>query len=253
MYRFAIVCICLFVAATALAEDTGQNLTILMDKNLILPTADVSRSYTRQSRTPLTTVVRNANSENEIGQGLEAHLVITADGHFLEKLANQGLIDVTSTHTIAQTQLVLVTGARSGRELLTKHLSFAAALYASPSLPVYMESEETIAGQRAALLLKGFEFSTTLAARAETKESVADMLAALRAENSLGIMLASDAAAAPDITILSAIPAAISAPVEYQVAVLASESMEDARNFANYLDTKPAQKLLQKAGLSLPE
>ena len=146
---------CLLLAPAAMAQDAmphrtlKPNLTILMDEDLILPTAALARNYAKSTHTPLTTVVRNPDTENEIGQGLEAHLILSADNALIERLAAQGLTDVSSIHVFAQ-------------------------------------SSDDIGKS-------------------------------------------------------------------YFVAVLASESMDDARSFVSFLDSKPAQELLKKTGLKATE
>lgn len=252
--------VALGLAASAFAQaplaryTVKSNLTLLADAEAILPLAPLARDYTKRSNTPITTVVRNANTEDELSQGLEAHLLISSDRAFIDQLAGHGLVDVSSIRPIVQTPLALVTPRRSAaREMFTKHLTFAALIYGTPNLPVYVEPPTTPAGARAAKLMEGFEFSESLALRARVMESQSATFAALNAEDGLTLMLASDAAGMPSLAILNMLPPSMSEPVIYYVAVLASESMDNARNFANYLDTKEAQQLLQKAGFTLAE
>ncbi len=232
----------------------NANLTVVMDENLILPMADTVRAYAKESNTPLTTVIRNEKTEMEIEQGLEAHLLISADKEFIDRLAAQGLTDVSSIHAFSETQLALVTASTSNaRDLLTRHISFATLLYSTPTLPVFVESALTPAGARSAALMHGHEFSPQLAARATLKPSQEELVEALHAQESLGLMLMVDAVANPDVTVLDVLPESLSAPTLYYVVVLASESMDHARKFGNYLNSKQAKERLKRAGFYLPE
>lgn len=82
-------------------HEPKANLTILADAEFMLPAAQLVRSYSRQTDTPLTLVLKNpAEAEAQIMQGLEAHVLLTADANLVERLANQGLTDVNSTRAI---------------------------------------------------------------------------------------------------------------------------------------------------------
>jgi ABC-type molybdate transport system substrate-binding protein len=256
MRAFLTLAICFFLALPTMAAEPSadgasrRNLTIVMDENLILHSAMLARAYANLSNTPLTLVVKNPDTENEIRQGLEAHLLLTADQELIDHLAAQGLTDVSSTRTIGQTALALVTPSDSAmHELFANHISFAAMIYATPNTPIYIEPARTEAGSRSTMLMHGYEFSSQLSARTTIMPSRPEMLDALRTHKGLALMLASDAELEHNLTILSILPDTLSTPVRYKMLILASEAMNEARAFSQFLESKEAQEILKKARL----
>ena len=247
MRSLFLILLALLLPPLALAVPVRPNLTVLVDANLMVPAARLGRAYTKMNHTPLTMVVKNAaEAEDEIGQGLEAHVVLTANPELIEHLTEQGLTDVSSTRAVARTQLALV--ASKGLEVPVQGLSFAAILDATPGVPIYLDAPQSDAGSRARALMHGFAFSTPLTERAEVQESHEALLLALHDMPGLGLMLAADAVGQPDVTVLSVLPDSLSKPVRYHVLVLASESMNDARQFAQFLASPEAQRIFEASG-----
>jgi molybdate transport system substrate-binding protein len=230
------------------------NLTILSDDTLLLPLAQIARAYAIESQTPLTIVVKNAQSaQQQIEQGLEAHLLITADYTLIDQLSKQGVTDVQSRKTIARTQLALVTANDLGQQAsVAKRISFASILAATANLPVYANSPDLIDGERAFQLLKGFEFSDNLRARLEPKASTEDVITALRDAPSLGLIFATQTVGEPQIRVVSLLPDEVSPPVNYDVVVLGSELTDEAKAFANYLGSRTARTIFARFGYQPP-
>lgn len=114
MRLFTLTLLCLSLVHTAAAQPAPTqlqlpaNITILTDEQLIQPTLPLSRAYSKKHHTPLTSAVMPANVEDQISQGLEAHILLTADKTLLERLTTRGVTDVSATHSFAQTRLALV-------------------------------------------------------------------------------------------------------------------------------------------------
>ena len=225
------------------------NLTILTDESLMLPLAQIARAYANTGKTPLTIIVKNAaDAQSQIEQGLEAHVMLTENDPLIVQLTEQGLTDVSSTRAFVRTQLALVTTREMSKQYVAKRISFAAMIYTTPGLPVFINDPKNAEGARADKLLKGYEFSDALAKRVQVKASHEEVLEAVRDGQGLGLILAADAVAQPDIAVLSLLPADVSAPVTYNAIVLASESMSDARAFTTYLNSRQAQDIFAHFG-----
>ncbi len=253
MRRFFFSMLALFVSFSAEAAEKA-NLTILADESLLLPLAQLARHYAVESKTPLTIVVKSAtDAERQIEQGLEAHIVITADSALIARLSDHGLTDVLSRKAIARTQLALVSvNDLTGQASIAKRISFASMLAATPNLPVLVNAPATIEGDRAQRLLTGYEFSQSLAARAAVKPDHDELITALHDEPSLGLVLAADTATESDIRVLSLIPDEVSPAVTYETIVLGGESMAEAKAFTNYLSTRAARNILAHFGYQPP-
>lgn len=230
------------------------NLTILTDEAMLLPLAQIARAYASETQTPLTIVVKQADTaQRQIEQGLEAHLIITANYALIEQLTTQGLTDVSSRKAIARTQLALVAANDLGQQAgLAKRISFASTLAATPDLPIYANDPTTIEGARANALVNGFEFSPALANRLEAKPSHDEVITALRDAPSLGLILAAEAVAEPDIRVINLLPDDISPPVTYDAVVLGSELMGESTAFANYLSTRKTRAIFTQFGYQPP-
>lgn len=250
MKRLLASLVLLTLASPALAAPR-PNLTLLVDGSLMLPMAELSRLYTKEERTPLT-IIRDPGDDpaRRLEQGYEAHILLSADPTLVDRLAQRGLIDVFGTQPFASTQLALVAPAAMKKRLsLAKHISFAAILFSQPDAAIHITPPTTPEGLRAQALMDGREFSHELATRAVIAPNHDAQLAALRQQGGFALMLASDAVAEPDLAIMSLLPPETSAPVRYDAVVLASESMEQAREFTRFLAGKEAQAVLRHYGL----
>ena len=256
MRRYLLCLVPLLFSLNAIAAESGKaNLTILTDETMLLPLAQLARDYATSSKTPLTIVVKNADDIlRQVEQGLEAHVVITANTALLAKLSEQGLTDVSSRKPIARTQLALVTSSDLGNQAnIARRISFASMLAATPNLPVLMNDAGTVEGSRANNLLSGHEFSTALAARAVPKPSHDEVIASMHDEPSLALILAAETTTEPDIRVLSLLPQEVSPPVVFETIVLGGESMEDAKTFTIYLSSRSARAIFAHFGYQPPK
>lgn len=241
-------------AAEVKAEKPSPNLTILADEGMLLPLAQISRLYAQESQTPLTIIrLDPETAQQQIEQGLEAHLVVSSNLPLITQLSTQGLTDVSSRKTIARTQLALVTAnALNQQANLAKRISFSSILAATPTLPVLAMNTDSYDGKLVEELRAGKPFSESLVARLVLKSSDEELLAALREMPSLGLMLAANAVQEPDITVLSLLSDDISQPVQVDAVVLGSELMGESKAFANYLGSRPARGVFKQFGYQLP-
>jgi ABC-type molybdate transport system substrate-binding protein len=247
-------CIALLLAQPARAQEPPANLTVLADGSLMLPLAHIARLYTLQTNTPLTLAVQTGETTaDQIEQGLEAHLLITADQPLIRSLRNSGLTDVFSGRPIVRTQLALVGSSDLlARTDIARHISLAAILYAQPELPVYMTPPTTHEGQRAAQLMEGKDYSEILTKRATPLPSREAVLERLDTEPGFALLLATDALNAPSLKVLSIFSDETVAPVHYEAVLLASESMDQARGFINFLLSEEGQRIFAQFGFQTP-
>lgn len=248
---FSMVLLSLPARAT---DSTSGSLILLADEELMLPLAQISRAYASEMRSPVTVVVKDeADIQQQVEQGIEAHLLITANTAIIKQLSERGLTDVSSRKIIGSGQLALVSaGNLAGQAAIATRISFASILAATPDLPVYTNAPDTLEGQRANALLYGQPFSQTLLGRMQVKPTHEEVMAALSEAPSLGLVLTTNLMEDGQVRVVSLLPDAISPSVDYEAVVLAGESMEEARKFSNYLSGKTARGILQKYGYRLP-
>lgn len=93
----------MLVSVPARADDASINLTVLTDSALMLPLTELAREYARTHHASVTVVVMEGQDiAQQIGQGLDANLIVTADQPLLEALNARGLVDVFGKRTIAR-------------------------------------------------------------------------------------------------------------------------------------------------------
>lgn len=259
MRLFIYTILMLLPALSAQAEAVPRpappaNLTILADEEMLLPLAQLVRSYATQTSTPCSVIVKHADeAAQQIEQGLEAHLIITANQALIDRLTAQGLTDVTSRRTLARTQLALVTaGDLSQQAMLATRVSFAATLAATPDLAVLVNAPGSYEGERAGRLLSGHSFSAALSGRIAVQHGYDELLETLRDSEALGLILAAKAAIEPDLHVLALLPEDTIQPVTFESVILGSESMGAAKNLANYLSSPAAQQVFATFGFQTP-
>ena len=258
MRRILLILAMLFptlAAAQPAAPLAPTNLTLFADATILPALAPLAQRYARSQHIALTVAqIDPATLTRQVGQGLEAHVVLTADKSLVLALADQGQTDVLSAREVARTQLALVGPTSMQRsDLFARHISFAALLESTPGVPVYARDDASIDGALVDKLRHGFAFSSALDERIET---VTDPYAALVADPSkpaLALMLATDAVAAPDALILSLLPEEMVPAVRYRAVVLASDQMENARALVKYLASAEAQPLFARYGFQPPK
>lgn len=216
----------------------------------MLPLADLARDYAVRTHTPVTVVVKNAtDAQLQIEQGLEAHVVLTANQPLLDRITDQGLADVASRKTVVRSRLALVTTRPVRATLnLAERISFAAILRATDPMPVLTTDATILAGEHSKALFTDQEFSENLRTRLITKPSTEELFNSLRDENALALVLVTSSIHEPDIEILSLLPDSLSPTVKYEVVVLGSELMKESNAFANYLTGRDAQAIWSHYG-----
>ena len=244
-----------FNAAPCMAAEGSQNLTVLTDATLALPLTKIARDYARQQGVAVTVIVTDGrDAAQRIGQGLDANLLITASQSLLESLNERGLIDAFNKHTVASTQLALAAPADVARRSnLTRHISFAAILLAQPALPLLVLPETTLEGARAKALLQHQSYVDTLGERAVTVDTREAMIERLAQEPGFTLLLAADIAQEPSLKLLTTVPADVAPPVYYQAVLVASASMEPAREFMRYVQSPTAQQVFSGEGFQAVE
>lgn len=237
------------------ATETRANLTILADESLMMPLAQLTRDYATRTRTPITVVIKNtAQAEAQIEQGLEAHVIITADYPMLGRLTEQGLTDVSSRRPIARTALALVASKDVKRTLNpAKRISFASILKTTEWMPIFAPDETSIEGKRVSALLGSDEFRELTGTRLQRRTGTDDVLASMRDEEGLALLPVTASISEPDVALLSLLPESVSPAVTYDAVVLGSELMDSAKNFTTYLTSREAQSIVSHFGYQTPK
>jgi molybdenum ABC transporter molybdate-binding protein len=238
------------LARPSMAAETPKNLTVLTDVNLALPLTRIARDYARERGVTITVVITDGrDAAQQIGQGLDANLLITANQLLLESLTERGLIDAFNKHTVASTQLALAAPVDVARRSnLAKHISFTTILFAQPDLPLLVLPESTLEGAHTQTLLANPDYSDSLHSRVMEVDSRDAMIERLAKQSGFGLLFAADIAQEPSLKLLTLLPTNAVGIVHYQAVLIASEAMEASRELLRYLQSPMAQQVFAKAG-----
>lgn len=235
-------------------DNMHSNLTILADEALIPPLSQLARRYSLTSNTPITLVMLNPDSVIlQLEEGMEGHILITAEGKLLAALGERGLMNVGSRKTVARSGMVLVATSERVRKLgLASRISFASVLKATKQLPILTSDKNTPEGARALALESHPTLGAPLADRIAPQTDIEEVFTQLRDRDVLGLILSSQAIGEPDIQIVSLLPDALVPAVSYDAVVLGGELMPEANTFLDFLDSAYAKEIFNRSGYQLP-
>lgn len=185
----------------------------------------------------------------QIEQGAPADVFVSADGDWMDWLAERELIDAASRRELLGNKLVLIAPTdaghaqvdlEDGRDLLARLGDGRMALAMTGSVP---------AGKYARHAFTSLGMWDELAGRtAETDNVRAALMLVARGEAPLGVVYASDARAEPGVQVLASFPAASHPPIVYPVATVAAGAHPTAGEFVDWLGSADAGKIFVRHG-----
>jgi molybdate transport system substrate-binding protein len=249
-YLFILCCGVLLLSSPARAQYSSPGITILASTSLTEVMTELIRVYTTRSGKTASAFYGSPESLFEdIEGGKSADIYITEDVDRMNKLKQQGLIDVYSLSNIATNTMVLATPFDSRVLEHVKHpttIKKAANAIAERSLMVIADPEFTPQGQAAKEVLEAegvWETLSLLAIRTDTTKLSLYLIA--KGKHS-GVVYHTDALNNPEITVLANLPK--EKALTYQAAVVAGIDMQQGREFINFLKSKEAQAIFAKYG-----
>lgn len=243
-------CLLLGLASATFAAPAAVNITVLLDERLMLAGSDLARLYAQQEGRSLTIARTQPDRLAEaVGQGLEAHLIITADDALIRQLKAQGLVDIASIQALVETPVALVTTQRlNAQQSFAQYISVAALLYATPALPLYFPTDMSAHTME---LVKALEFPDRLRDRLQEKPTSAEVIEMLEKYDGIALLPVSDMKLYPRLALLQQLPVHLMPPLRYHVMVLASEYSSQAHQLIKFLRSAPAQEKLAAFGFTL--
>jgi molybdate transport system substrate-binding protein len=228
------------------------NLTIITDPSLMLPIGELVRDYSTKHHVAVTLVSsEEKDPETLIGEGMEAHVLISADTELTKTLQLRGLVDVFIQNPLVRTDLTLVrrkidNGSLSGQWTLANLF-----LNEGNAVPIFLlDPAHYMEGSRSIAVLNTNEVALDSRIVINWKR---ELIARLKAEDSAGILLASDALIDPDLQVVSILPAAQYEPIVFSALTLASEAMPEARKLVKFLNSTRAEATFSHYGFKPTE
>lgn len=228
------------------------NLTVITDPALVLPLQQLVRHYGTKHHIAITVVSsEEKDPETLIGEGMEAHVLISADTDLTAQLQLRGLIDVFAQNPLVRTELAVVRRKGDANSLSGQWTLANIFFNQGNTLPIFiLNPANYIEGARSIAALNANEAPVDSRVTLGSKHEMVDRL---KNEDSAGLMLVTDALMDAKLSIVSVLPASNYDPIVFMALVLASESMPEARKLVKYLMSDDAEKVFAQYGFKSPD
>lgn len=199
---------------------------------------------------PILSFAASSSLARQIIAGAPADIFISADEAWMDSLAGKGLVRAGSRVSFLGNSLVLITPAGQPLKLkirpgfpLARTLGGGRLAMADPdAVPAGKYGKQALAS------LGVWQSVEPLAVRAENVRAALALVE--RAEARAGIVYATDARAAPRVSIAGTFPAASHVPITYPLAVMGGSTHKDAAAFRDFLLSKEGKAIFARYGFT---
>lgn len=242
-----IVAFLLVALASPTSAIAAESVKVYAAASLTNVLRDLASDYERQTGTTVVLVFAGSSTlANQIEHGAPADVFVSADGKWMDYLAEHGRIIAATRRNLVGNELVLV--APSGRAFkveMNRKFDFAAAFAGKLCSG---NTEAVPAGIYARQALTALGWWDAIAARIVGSEDVRSALAFVeRGECGAGIVYATDARIAAKVEVVAVFPASSHEPIVYPGAVV-DGATGDARAFLDFLGSDAARTIFTRHG-----
>ncbi len=234
---------------TADIVPTGS-VSILAEPSLTVPLTLLAREYSRQRGVPVTLSFASGPEHIEqIGEGAEANVFITAKPAWIRTLQQQGQIDVYSRTPVARNHMALIAppegriGKLSGGNLASLLPVNSEGFQFAVGDPQYM-SEGTFAFQA----MNEMKLTMDVGPHISVFPSAGELIAAMLYHGAYGMIYATDAALNPSLVRIAEWPDSPSSPIVYQAVVIVGQNMDEGRAFVAWLGSDASRSIFSRYG-----
>jgi molybdate transport system substrate-binding protein len=249
MFRFPSSCLTpvLALAATLVATlAPAQPLTVSAASSLADVMADVGRAWAAAGGVGIQV---NAGGSNvlarQVAQGARVDVFVSADRAQLDVAAASGRLVAGSVRDLLSNTLVVVVPGRAASGTLTP-----ADLAGPRVVRVALGNPQSVpAGVYARQWLERAGLWSAVSPKVVPTLTVRAALAAVRAGRvDAGVVFATDARTAPEVTVAYRVPAADAPPIRYPVGVVRGPREAEAGRFVEFLTSPAARAIFEAAG-----
>jgi molybdate transport system substrate-binding protein len=238
--------VALLLVVASPAPLAAQPLTVSAASSLADVIADAGRAWQAAGGTGITV---NAGGSNvlarQVAAGARVDVFISADRAQMDVAARSGrLVDPSIRDLLSNTLVVIVPGRTQVKALPPQDL-------ATPRIRrIALANPDSVpAGVYARQWLERIGLWSAVASRVVPTLTVRSALAAVRAGRAdAGVVFATDARTAPEVTVVYAVPAADAPGIRYPVAVVRGPREADAARFVQFLFSPEAKAVFETAG-----
>ena len=234
------------------------NLTIFAASSFTYPMVEIARVYADKYDISVSTSFDDTSEQvRKIVQGDPADIFISSHEDMMQRLKQNGLIDIFSITNIARNRLALVSApdtrifqrmppnlnALEQLQYVNKKSTMVLSDPDDTSLGLYSKHAIMNIGARNNVPLWEAVSKNILRSR-DAKETLYLITHGRRT----GIVFYSDTYNNPEVNVLTVFDEDTHEPITYQAAVVAGDHMESARQFLTFLHSKEATTILRKYG-----
>lgn len=239
------------VSASADAFALGS-VTLLADNNLGIAITRLARDYAAQKNVIVNSSFAPSDAQNmQINEGAAADILITSKESWIDELKTKGLLDISSQISVVRDQLALVGPADSVIDVkLVNRFPVAEIISAIGDDPLFvLPSPETLPeGGFAKEAMRNIGAAYYLEPVTVYLKQRQDMLEMVKNNHAYGVFLNSSVQNNENIKLLDVFPESQHRPIHYYAVVIASDNMENARKFIEYLQSGRAKKIFRDQG-----
>ena len=240
-------------APFAIARAQGGGLVVFAAASLKNALDEIATDWAKDTGKPMPRISYAASSAlaKQIEQAAPADLFISADLDWMDYVAGKGLIKAGTRTSLLGNKIVLIAPKDSKAAIELRSGADVGKLLAGGKLA--MANVDAVPagkyGKAALQKLGAWEGVKGNVAQAENVRAA--LLLVARGEAPLGIVYATDAAAEPNVRILSAFPEDSHPPIVYPAAELKDSKSADAKLFLDHLKSSKARPAFEKQGFTV--
>lgn len=242
---------CLWLLLAAAAPAFAADVTVFAAASLSDVLQEIGKSYeAKTGHIANFSFAASSALARQIEASPGADVFISADSDWMDYLDKKGLIQHATRHDLVGNDLVLIAPAASTVSLKIQPGFDLKGALRGGRLAI-ADPASVPAGKYGKAALTALGVWDSVADKLAPAENVRVALAYVaRGETALGIVYRTDALAEPKVKIVAVFPAASHAPIVYPAA-LTKDARPAAKEFLDYLRSKPAQSAFRKAGFTV--
>ena len=242
----------LWLAASALPA-LAETVTVMAAASLRGALDEVAALYAAETGDRVNRAYAGSSAlARQIQQGAPAQVFISANADWMDVLDAAGLLAPGTRADLLTNRLVLIAAPGTDMQLAPREgADLAGALGAGRLAMALVDAVPAGIYGKAALVSLGL-WEQVAGRLAQTSDVQAALRLVALGEAPMGIVYATDSAAAPEVRVLGAFPEDSHPPIRYPAAILAEGDSAGARAFLAYLHGAAAGEVFRRHGFGLP-
>ncbi|MFZ8865349.1 MAG: molybdate ABC transporter substrate-binding protein [Rickettsiales bacterium] len=233
------------------ALDFNDSLVVLAPKNMSYALTEIFRAYSTKYNRKITGSFNNLNIlMKDILEGKQANIIITDHTDWITSFKQKGLINISSITNLVEDRLALVTSKEFynfNSHKLAELTDYQAKANFYQNFTLFLPKwTDDMAGMYAHEALKNMKYLFNSKNKIIEILNPADELSKIN--DSIAIIRYSESYDNPNINIIEVIDAQYHRRFIYQIAIIAGENMEEARNFLEFITNDEILKIFTKHG-----